>query len=66
MCFGTQHTTSQTKDSNITYEGVNIEVVEEYKYLGVILDPLLKFDKLADHLKREAVGRLCMMSKHLV
>ena len=38
MVFGTRHTTSQLSDLNINCVGVNNEVVNRVKYLGVVLD----------------------------
>ena len=36
--------------------------MDTYKYLGMMLDPTLKFDKHVDYMKRKLVGRLRMLS----
>ena len=63
MCLGTPYTTSQIIDPVISYDNVNIDLVDSYKYLGIVLDPNLKFDKHVDYMKRKLVGRLHMLSK---
>ncbi len=63
MCFGTPHTIRQVTDPTIVYGDIEIELVDDYKYLGVVLDPTLKFYRHVDYLKRKIVGRLRMLSK---
>ena len=38
MMFGTTYTLGQLNDVTIEYHGQRIEVVDQYKYFGVILD----------------------------
>ncbi len=51
------------QDIKIEQNGQDVKIVDRFKYLGVILDPYLKFDKHVDYIKRKVVGRLRMMSK---
>ena len=48
MCFSIK-TTPQSEDFCITLQGEEIEMVKNFRYLGIILDSRLKFDK---HLKK--------------
>ena len=57
MFFGMPYTTSQINEPIIRAGNVTIEAVEEYKYLGVVLDKNLKFDKYVDYIKQ--VGYAC-------
>ena len=43
MCFGTNHTLNQVKDLLIKHEHDVVELVDNMKYLGVILDSMLTF-----------------------
>ena len=48
MCFAIKNT-QQSEDFCITLQGEEIEMVKDFKYLGVVLDSRLKFDK---HVKK--------------
>ena len=56
MCFGTNHTLKMVQDIKIEQGGQEVEIVDRFKYLGVILDLYLKFDKHVDYVKRKVVG----------
>ena len=43
MHFGTPYQVANMPDMNVTYNEQSIEVVSEYKYLGVKLDSCLNF-----------------------
>ncbi len=63
MTIGTTYTTSQIENLTVKTGNTDIEVVDSYKYLGVVLDKNLKFDNHVDYMKRKLVGRLRMLSK---
>ena len=63
MFFGTPYSIAQINDPVIKYENTEIEVVDHYKYLGVVLDQSLGFDKHVDYMKRKLVGCIRMLSK---
>ncbi len=63
MVFGTRHTVSQLGDLNVSCNGVNIEIVEKVKYLGIILDRELKFSEHVSYLKQKLIGRTKMLGK---
>ena len=48
MCFAIKNT-PQSEDFCMTLQGEEIEMVKDFKYLGVVLDSRLKFDK---HVKK--------------
>ena len=48
MCFAIKNT-PQSEDFCMTLQGEEIEMVKDFKYLGVVLDSRLKFDR---HVKK--------------
>jgi len=42
------------ESSNVFLGGVELDIVEEFKYLGVTLDPTLSFKKKTKHIKLSA------------
>ena len=63
MVFGTKHSVSQLNNLNVSCDGVNIEIVEKVKYLGIILDKELKFAEHVAYLKQKLIGRTKMLGK---
>ena len=61
ICFGTQPITSKMKGLHIEHGGTQIEPVDEYKYLGIILDITLKFDCHVKYIRKKCIGRLKML-----
>ena len=53
MIFGTKHGLKKFNNLNVSYNGYNVERVYEFKYLGVIFDPLLSW---SDHVKYISVN----------
>ena len=47
----------------IQVDGTNLEVVEEYKLLGVIISSDLKWDKNTEHITKKAFSRLWMIRR---
>ena len=50
MLFGTKQSLCKFKDISIIYEGVMIERVKKFKYLGVLFDPQLSWDDHVNYL----------------
>ena len=48
MIFGTRQALSKFKNISLTYDNNNIEVVDKFKYLGIVFDPHLSWN---DHVK---------------
>ena len=44
------------------YEGNSIEIVDQYKYLGVVLDEKLSFDKHVNHLFDKSYPKLKLLN----
>ena len=47
----------------LTLDGVDIENVNSYKYLGLVLDPRLEFDAHADHLIKKLWPKLSTLKR---
>ena len=45
MFFGTTRTLQGVNDNTFNFESNSIEIVDSYKYLGLMLDCKLSFDK---------------------
>ena len=43
MMFGTCQALSKFKDISLTYDNNNIEIVDNFKYLGVVFNPHLSW-----------------------
>ena len=63
MVFGTRHTNQQLDDIVVNCNGIDVEVVKKVKYLGVMLDPELKFNEHVAYLKHKLIGRTKMLGK---
>ena len=50
MIFGTRHILKNYSDISVTYNNSVIERVDKFKYLGVILDPLLSWCDHVDYI----------------
>ena len=51
MFFGTSAKLRQAESVSITYNGINIDVVDYYKYLGIMLNGPLRFSKHVSNLQ---------------
>ena len=51
MTFGTRQTLSTLGNLELWVEDTVIEHVEKYKYLGMILDPMLSFKEHVSHVR---------------
>ena len=57
MLFGTNQYLYKFKDISLIYEGVMIERVEKFKYLGVLFDPQLSWDDHVNYLSSNTLYR---------
>ena len=58
MFFGTSQKLAQSQPKPVYLDNVEIEPVTTYKYLGLVLDPKLKFDAHVDHLTKKVWPKL--------
>ena len=65
MLVGTQQRLRNIFDKtlNVTYKGVQISSVKEYKYLGNIVDQHLNFNKNFDKVYKKASARLNLLKR---
>ena len=63
MYFGTRQSLSKCNDITVTLNDETIECVEEFKYLGVVLDRCLRFDSHVQYVKNKCIGRIKMLGK---
>ena len=47
----------------VQVDGTNLELVEEYKLLGVIISSDLKWDKNTEHITKKAFSRLWLIRR---
>ena len=62
MLFGTNQSLCKFKDISL-YEGVMIERVEKFKYLGVLFDPQLPWDDHVNYLSSNISKRIGVISR---
>ena len=53
MLFRTKQSFRKFNDISLIYEGVVIERIEKFKYLGVLFDPQLSWDDHVNYLKKK-------------
>ena len=63
MVFETSNMVNRVKDIQVSYRETTIEVVDRFKYLGVMLDSTLSFKYHVDYVCREIILHLKMLSK---
>ena len=65
MVFGTSHTLCDitAENLNVHINDVAIELVDEFKYLGVYLDMRLTFSKHVEYITKKCMGKLRMLGK---
>ncbi len=63
MFFGTNHTLSNIDPPNIVSNKEGIEIVDTYKYLGVMLDSKLTFTHHVTYLRKKSISRVKMLGK---
>ncbi len=63
MTFGTHATVTKIGRLDLRVEDSQIEHVDKFKYLGMILDPLLSFKDHVSYVRSKVVPRLKMLDK---
>ena len=63
MILGSQRRLNVINDVNLTIAGVNIERVETFKYLGIMLDQYLSFESHIQYVYNKCCARLGMLRK---
>ena len=63
MFIGTSNKLSKANFLDIECKGETISVVESFKYLGVILDNLVRFDKHTSYIKRKVFLKMKMLGR---
>ena len=63
MVFGSRNSLAQLEGLSIRHDNVEIEGVDKMKYLGIILDPQLKFSEHMTYLKNKLIGRIKMLGR---
>ena len=68
MCFGSHQWVSKLPDLNIVHNGTALEVVHEYKYLGVMLDSSLTFTNNTEYIHKKVIKCVGILSRarHMV
>ena len=63
MYFGTETRLHTVHTECINYEGGDVDVVKNFKYLGMMLDGKLKFDAHVDYMSRKIYPKLKTLGK---
>ncbi len=63
MFFGTNHKLNMITSNEMQFEDKPLEIVDNYKYLGVMLDSKLCFDKHVNYLHGKIYPKLKMLSR---
>ena len=63
MCFGTTHILSQVNNLTVGDESNKVELVQNMKYVGVILDSKLTFRDHVQYVRGKSISRLKMLGK---
>ena len=68
MLFGTKKSLCKFKDVSLKYDGITIERVEKFKYLGVSFDPQLSWNEHVNYLSSiisKRIGVICRIKQYL-
>ncbi len=63
MIFGTNNTINKFQNIHIQVNDFEIERVQKFKYLSVILDPKLRFNEHMSYIRSKVLPRLKMLEK---
>ena len=58
MLFGTSQTLNKFQNISLTYNDNNIDIVDKFKYLGIVLDPYLLWNEQVNHLSSNISKRI--------
>lgn len=68
MLFGTRHTLNKFNNVSLIYGNETIERVDKFKYLGIVLDPLLSWNDHINYLSgnvSKRIGVICRVKYYL-
>ena len=63
MLFGTAGQLNLLEGISVEVPENTLELVSEYKYLGVVLDPQLNFSRHVEYLKRKTLGKIGLLGR---
>ena len=63
MFFGTAMKLKQVEEKQLIFNSTNIDIVESYKYLGIMLDGPLRFDKHVTYLQSRLFPKMKTLSR---
>ena len=63
MLFGTRGRCENFENMTINVGQEQLQPCDKVKYLGVILDPQLKFDKHVQYVKSKTVGKIKLLGR---
>ena len=63
MIFCTKSQTDSCKDITIKHNGTILERLTSYKYLGIKLDPHLKFNDYIDYVRSKTIGKIRLLGQ---
>jgi len=63
MLFGSNYNLSKFKDITLMYKNDNIEIVDKFKYLGVIFDPNLSWSTHVDYVSSNVSKRIGVIGR---
>ena len=63
MFFGTQARTNVVVSEDLVFHGGTIDKVDEYKYLGMMLDARLRFDRHAKYVRSKIIPKMRTLGK---
>ena len=61
--FGTKHQQDRISNINVHFEGTDMEQVQSFKYLGIILEPALTFDDHIHYLKGKLYAKIKLLGQ---
>ncbi len=63
VCFGTRPRLSKCESLNVECDGINLEQVTSYKYLGVMIDSSLSFNENTEYIYSKVIKRLGVLGR---
>ncbi len=63
MCFGTQRQLAKCDTLNVECDGIKLEQVTSYKYLGIMIDSKLSFDSNTEYVYSKVIKRIGVLGR---
>ena len=63
MIFGTHQSLPRTELIEVKYNGIAVEHVTRFKYLGIVLDPRLSYTRHVDHIRSKTFSKIKVLSR---